>query len=354
MKAADEAAGRPRVIAWELTRRCELACAYCRAGATRAAEAEAGELTTEECLRVLEGIARLARPLIILTGGEALLREDVYEIAGRGSALGMRVVLATCGWGVDEQVTKQLGEVGVACLSISIDGAGAGSHDAMRGVAGSFQAAVGAARAARAQGLVFQINTTVTRANAGELEGILALAEELEAVTFNPFLLVPTGRGRALAGQEPTAEQYERTLRWLAEQSGRRAVKIRVTCAPHYQRILREMGKKDEGGKAGGCLGGKSFGFISHVGKVQICGFLEVEAGDLRAEGYDFGKIWRESALFRAVRQVEQYRGKCGWCEYGRVCGGCRARAYAVTGDYLGAEPFCVYEPRAGRDKNQG
>jgi radical SAM protein with 4Fe4S-binding SPASM domain len=227
----------------------------------------------------------------------------------------------------------------------------------------------------------FQINTTITQHNLAELEAILNLSVKLGASAFNPFLLVPTGRGKELAGQEISPEAYEKTLEWLAAQEGRPDIKIRVTCAPHYTRILRQRShlagrlggraasepgghscppqdgaaaapphshpSAPSGGK--GCMGGKGFAFISHVGKVQICGFLETECGDLKREGLDFRRIWETSPVFLQMRDVDRYHGKCGRCEYRRICGGCRARAFAMTDDYLAAEPFCIYEPPARR-----
>jgi radical SAM protein with 4Fe4S-binding SPASM domain len=189
----------------------------------------------------------------------------------------------------------------------------------------------------------------VSKHNLAELPAILDLAIRLRAVLFNPFLLVPTGRGSDLRDQELSPEEYEQVLQWLASQAKNPAMPIRVTCAPHYQRIVRQMhgAASPDTHAPGGCLGGKAFAFISHRGKVQICGFLDLEAGDLRRENFDFAKIWRTSALFTAVRDVDSYRGRCGGCEFRKVCGGCRARAHAVTGDYLAEEPFCKHQPHS-------
>jgi radical SAM protein with 4Fe4S-binding SPASM domain len=382
----------PRLIAWEVTRRCPLACRHCRADA-RAGPAE-GELTTDEGRRLLEAIAAMAKPTIILTGGEPLERKDVFDLARHARGLGLGVALASCGLPINDETARAAAEAGIEAISISLDGATAASHDAFRGAAGAFEAARRGIEAIKRAGIPFQINTTVARHNAAELPAILEMAARLGAVTFNPFLLVPTGRGRALADQELSAEEYERTLRWLADEAvpksgpipGRRDIKIRVTCAPHYQRIrlsrpepvshLKDGGSPDppsskkreksrwvrrptapkevvkpvlaagEPEERGGCLGGKAFAFISHRGIVQICGFLDVACGDLRKANFDFRRIWETSEVFRAVRDVDGYGGKCGRCEYRAACGGCRARAYAVTGDYLAEEPFCAYRPQ--------
>ena len=350
----------PRLIAWEVTRSCPLACKHCRAAAQPTPYP--GELTTDEGKRLLESIASFARPTMILTGGEPMLRPDIYQLAGYAHGLGLPVVMAPCGMYVTaESVTRML-KAGISCISISLDGATAESHDEFRGVRGAFDAAMRAIEIARSGGLAFQINTTVTQRNVDELPALLEMAARLRAVAFNPFLLVPTGRGKELAGEELAPEDYEKTLRWLAEQSDRRDIHIRVTCAPHYTRILREHRKTTgcdavatrvvpphehpgQAPGAKGCLGGKTFAFISHVGKVQICGFMDIVCGDLRQTGFDFRSIWEGSEVFRKVRDPASYRGKCGVCEYRRLCGGCRARAFAMTDDYLGEEPFCVYQP---------
>jgi len=346
----------PRLIAWEVTRSCNLNCRHCRAAA-RFGPYE-NELSTKEIFQVLDNIASFCKPIIILTGGEPMLRPDIWDIARRGTDLGLRMVMAPCGQMVTEDTARRMIACGIQRISLSLDGATAASHDAFRRVEGAFQAVMDAARAARAAGLEFQINTTVTRHNIHELEAILNLAVEIGAAAYHPFLLVPTGRGKDLADQELSPEEYERVLHWIYEKRETLPIPFKPTCAPHYYRILRQ--REREKGRAvtrethgldamsKGCMGGQSFAFISHVGKVQICGFLETECGDVRAEGYDFKKIWETSGVFLEMRNLDGYKGRCGYCEYRRVCGGCRARAWAMTGDYLAEEPFCIHEPRRG------
>ncbi|MCJ7545040.1 MAG: radical SAM protein [Phycisphaerae bacterium] len=343
----------PRLVALEVTRRCVLTCRHCRAAAAQ--DAAEDELTGQEWTRLLENLAGFARPTVILTGGEPLLRDDVTDIAARASGLGLRVVLATCGALLDHAAAARLSQAGVAAISVSLDGATAASHDAFRGQAGTFTAALQGIESARQAGLPFQINTTVTRRNVAELPAILDLAAKLGAKTFNPFLLVPTGRGRQLASEALSAEEYEQTLNWLAEQQARGEVPIRVTCAPHFQRILQQRGQaaglataspRGAGPATKGCLGGRSFAFVSHRGTVQACGFLEVAAGDLREADYDFATIWRTSPVFAALRDRTRYGGRCGVCEFHTLCGGCRARAWAASGDYLAEEPLCLHQPR--------
>ena len=361
----------PRLIAWEVTRRCNLSCRHCRAAAENREYAD--EMTTQESLSILDNIAGFSQPIIILTGGEPMLRDDIYQIATHGHELGLRMVMAPCGALMDEAAVLKMQQAGIQCISLSLDGATAASHDGFRCVPGAFDTVLQAAGTAQKLGLPFQINTTITRHNLLELPDIMSLAERLGAITFNPFLLVPVGRGEALADQEITPAQYEETLQWLSQQRGKTRMQLRVTCAPHYQRIIRQAGSdscgcstgsdiahhakrpersgRPERGEAGGCMGGKGFAFISHVGKVQICGFLETEAGDLRQNRLDFEAVWKNSEFLQRIRNVDGYQGKCGYCEYRRLCGGCRARAWAMTDDYLASEPYCVYEPpcRTGR-----
>lgn len=343
-----------QIIAWELTRRCGLACKHCRAGAEDIAYEN--ELSTDQCMQLLDNIAGFSKPIVILTGGEPLLRSDVFEIARDGNQLGLRMVLATCGVGLDDDIAKKISDSGIKAISFSIDGANAQSHDAFRGVPGAYNHVIKAIEVAKHHNIDFQINTTITAGNLNDLHEIMDLAIRLGAKTFNPFLLVPTGRGKELADQQISAEQYERTLYWLAGQRNRSGVQLRVTCAPHYQRIIRQQSgiAQFHHPLSGGCLGGKHFAFISHTGQVQICGFLDEPAGDLRHCDYDFESIWNTSNLFQQVRDVDHYKGKCGYCEYRRLCGGCRARAFAMTGNYLESEPFCLYQPKpAGGQRNE-
>ncbi len=351
----------PRLIAWEVTRRCNLRCKHCR-GASQSGP-YAGELEFDEVRRVLERIAAKFEPIIILTGGEPLLREDIFDIIRTTVDLGLRPVLATCGTTLDEATARELKDSGIQRISVSIDGPDTASHDAFRGVPGAFEASMRGIEAARRAELPFQINTTLTRGNADALEAIHDLAVSLGAAAFHPFLLVPTGRGSDLKDEALDGEAYERVLNRVYDLRQRGTIPLKPTCAPHYYRILREReakaGRKVTPETHGldamsrGCLGGIGFAFISHVGRVQICGFLEECAGDLRENGYDFPAIWYGSPLFRQLRDFRNYEGKCGVCEYRRWCGGCRARAFAATGDYLAEEPFCTYEPKAVREAGE-
>ena len=333
-----------RIVAWELTRRCNLSCVHCRAAA--ADEPVEGELTTAQVVSVMDDIARVARPLVILTGGEPMLREDLFEIIRAGRTRGFTIAVASNGTLLDETAARRMKRAGVHRVSISLDGAGARSHDAFRGVPGAFEAAMKGCRACRAVGLPFQINTTVTARNVDEVEPLLRLAAEVGAVAYDVFMLVPVGRGEDLADVELSAPAQERLLNWLYEQYRRAPIPVKATCAPHFQRILRQRGES-EGIRVDttsrGCLAGRSFVFIGNTGEVQPCGYLPIRCGNVLAEG--FAEIWKTSEVFRKLRDDGALSGKCGRCEYVEVCGGCRARAYAGTGDYLGPEPFCSYQP---------
>ena len=350
-----------RMVAWEVTRSCNLACGHCRASALRGPYE--GELGTEKCLRLLDEIAAVGKPVIILTGGEPLLREDIFDIAAYGNRLGLRMVLATNGTFVTEAVAKKLIEAGIRRVSISLDGPDAGSHDAFRCVPGAFVEALAGIEAMKKAGLEFQINTTITQANLAQIREIHDLAHRLGAAAHHIFLLVPTGRGKELAAQAITPLAYEETLNWFYEEGLGCGIQLKATCAPHYYRIFHQR-RKEQGGAAGkaasagaatgkpsgeltghplnamtrGCLGGSAFCFISHTGQVQPCGYLELDCGRITDQG--FAEIWNESAIFKDLRDLCRYKGKCGRCEFIQVCGGCRARAYEKAGDYLAEEPF--------------
>ncbi|MHB8922405.1 MAG: heme b synthase [Thermoleophilia bacterium] len=343
----------PRLVAWEVTRSCNLSCRHCRAAASKGPYP--GELSTEKCFQVIDEIAALGKPIVILTGGDPMLRDNIYEIARYGTDQGLKMVMSPCGTLLNTENARRLKDAGIDRISISVDGATAATHDDFRRVPGAFEDAMKGIQQAQAAGIEVQINTTVTQVNLGELPDILQLAIDLGAVAFHPFLLVPTGRGRELADQELSPEQYEETLNWVYDQRDEAPLNFKPTCAPHYYRILRQRehaaGRKVTVETHGmdamskGCLGGQGFCFISYRGEVQICGFLDVKCGDLKEQS--FGEVWRESPVFKQMRDLDGYHGRCGYCEYRRFCGGCRARAFEVTGDYLGEEPYCVYKPKA-------
>ncbi len=340
-----------RLVAWEITRNCNLNCVHCRAAATRGPYD--GELDTAACLRLLDQIARTGNPIVILTGGEPLLRPDIFDIARYGTDKGLRMVMAPNGTLVTADNALKMAAAGIQRISISIDGATAEFHDRFRGVDGAYTGAMQGIKNATQAGIEFQINTTITRANLDQIPQIHQLAIELGAVAHHIFLLVPTGRGKYIADQEIDAEEYERTLNWFYDQREKSTLQLKATCAPHYYRILRQRAA-DEGKSVTfkthgldavtrGCLGGTGFCFVSHTGIVQPCGFLDVNSGDVTKTPFD--TIWNSSEVFTRLRDFKQLTGKCGDCGYKRVCGGCRARAFEATGDFMAAEPLCSYEP---------
>lgn len=340
-----------RLVAWETTRNCNLSCVHCRAAATQGPYD--GELDTESSLRLLDQIAEVGQAIVILTGGEPLLRPDIFEIAAYGTQKGLRMVMAPNGTLIDAAAAGKMAESGIRRISISLDGASREVHDRFRGVDGAFEGAIRGIRAARNAGIEFQINTTITQANLEEIPRIQQLAVDLGAAAHHIFLLVPTGRGKYILDQSITAEEYENTLNWFYDQRDKTPLQLKATCAPHYYRILRQRARAD--GKTvsfethgldavtRGCLGGTGFCFISHRGVVQPCGFLNVPCGDVTRQS--FADVWKSSEVFLALRNLENLKGKCGKCEYKRVCGGCRARAFEATGDYLAEEPLCSYQP---------
>ncbi|MFA7231491.1 MAG: radical SAM protein, partial [Victivallaceae bacterium] len=283
-----------------------------------------------------------------LTGGEPMIREDIYDLAAYASKKGMKVVMAPCGSLVTPDTVNKMKSSGISAISISIDGADATAHDTFRGVDNAFDTALQALEFARQGDLPFQINTTVSKLNVQQLPQIYELALEQGASTLDFFFLVPTGRGAGMREFEIDAETYEKTLNWIYDLSQDSAIGIKTTCAPHYSRIQRQRAGTDYVNiaprfRARGCMGGKGFIFISHRGIVQPCGFLNLECGDLRSVDYDLEKIYKESYIFQELRDTKKYSGVCGKCKYVQDCGGCRARAYESNGDYLASEPNCIY-----------
>jgi len=342
---------QPRLVAWELTRKCNLNCVHCRAGSDRGPYP--GELDTEKCLEILGQIRKVGDPIVILTGGEPLLRKDIFELAEAGTAMGLRMVMATNGTLLTPDIILRMKSSGIKRLSISIDGATAQQHDAFRQVPGAYERAIKGIELLKAHDLEFQINTTVSRHNVKDIEKILNLAVELGAAAHHIFLLVPTGRAKDMINQEIDSLEYEKLLHWFYRMRDRVPLHLKATCAPHYYRILRqEARKKGEkvtfetyglDGVTRGCLGGTAFCFISNTGIVQPCGYLELDCGDLKSSS--FQSVWKDSRIFNSLRNFSEYKGKCGRCGYIRFCGGCRARAFEATGDYLAEEPLCAYEP---------
>lgn len=353
-----------RVVAWEITRSCNLFCDHCRASSSSRLYQE--ELSTEECFRIVDQILEVDKPVLILSGGEPIMRPDVFRIARYVADRGMRVALGSNGTLITREIAVQLKEAGVARVGVSLDFPTAEHQDRFRGKPGAFDAAIAGINEAAGAGIDVQINSTITKLNAAYIEELLALALRLGAIAFHPFLLVPTGRGKGLKKEELDPREYEQVLNWVCDKQAELGDRIffKPTDAPHYMRVAMQKGINPGSFQGSfppahgsmssftrGCLAGTGFCFISHQGRVQGCGYLNLAAGDLRENS--FKNIWQDSPLFADLRELSNIKGKCGICEYKQVCGGCRARAYEATGDYLEQEPYCIYQP-AAMIKNNG
>ncbi len=351
----------PRLIAWEITGRCNLNCAHCRASASN--KADPNELSFDEIKRGIDDIASFCKPILILTGGEPLVRKDVYEIVEYGTKMGLRVVVGTNGTMLTKAVAAKLKSVGVQRVSVSIDCAYAEEHDSFRGREGAYERTMRGIEACKQAGLEFQVNTTVTQRNLDELEEIFQRAVDLGAVAHHIFLLVPTGRGKSIEDEEIPPEDYEKVLNWMYDKQSEmdsfatathQRMFMKATCAPHFIRVIQQRSKEDGSditlGRHGldamtsGCMAGTGFCFISRYGEVNTCGYMPVKAGNIREQ--PFKEIWEGSKLFNDLRDRNNLKGKCGACEYRMLCGGCRARAYARHSDYLAEEPYCAYTPK--------
>jgi len=356
----------PFIVIWEITQACDLACLHCRACAQPLRHPL--ELTTQEGFRLLEEIRRFGKPLLVLTGGDPMKRPDVFELIEHASSLGLRVAMSPSATPlVTREAVEEMKRRGLMRMAISLDGATPDSHDAFRRVPGSFERTLEVVKDAQEVGLSLQINTTVTRYNKHELDALGARFLKWPGMAlWSVFFLVPTGRGRS--EDEITPEEYEEVFHWLYDFSKKAPFDVKTTAAPHFRRVILQRQKEERrhgeaaekpAPRIGFALGsgshrapkgvndGNGFVFISHTGEVFPSGFLPVSGGNVRKQS--IVDIYRDSPLFRELRDPDLLRGKCGVCEFRKVCGGSRARAYAVYGDYLAEEPFCVYEPR-GRD----
>ncbi|WP_323676003.1 TIGR04053 family radical SAM/SPASM domain-containing protein [Halorubellus sp. PRR65] len=356
---------RPVVLVWEVTQACELACDHCRADATPTRHPD--ELSTSEGEALLDDAAAFGDgQLVVLSGGDPLARPDLDHLVSYGTERGLRMTLTPSGTdSLTADRVRALADAGLSRMALSLDGATPASHDAFRGETGSFEATLRAARYAEAAGVPLQINTTVCAETVDELPAIRRLVGALDAVMWSVFFLVPIGRGRRLDQLSPA--RAERTMRWIDDVREDASFAVKTTEAPQYRRVVAQQrrdavddpaaGDVDGGdgsdagggppasvaGRRGGIRAGAGFAFVSHVGDVYPSGFLPESAGNVRTDSVV--ECYRESDLFESLRDPDGFRGKCGSCEYRRLCGGSRSRAYAATGDPLASDPLCPYVP---------
>lgn len=345
-----------RMLFWETTVRCNLACAHCRR--LESNEAGVADLSTSQAENLIEQLAELGRrqpqmPVLVFSGGEPLCRADLFHLVDAARQRGIILALATNGTLIDGPKARQIRASGIARVSVSLDGATAEVHDRMRQIPGAFERAIEGIRHLREQQVPFQINVTLAKQNAEQLREVYDLARSLGAVAVHIFMLVPVGCGRVLAETDMLSPQrYEEIMRdiYMLESQGQ--IQIKVTCGPHYERVRRELRIADRGSRISshgrspqskGCLAGLGVLFVSHRGDVYPCGYLPVNCGNVLDER--LSRIWDESKELARMRDVAALEGKCGVCGYKQVCGGCRGRAFAATGNYMAEEPFCAYVP---------
>jgi heme b synthase len=344
----------PKWIAWEITRRCNLRCVHCRSSSSLEVEAHP-DLSIAEAFRIIDDIAGYAKPVIVLSGGEPLLRKDVFQIARYGTDKGLRMCIATNGTLVSDEICEKIRDSEIKIVSLSLDGSEETVHDNFRGQKGAFAGAINAARLFRKHGIEFIVNSSFTKRNQEEIPKVYKLAREIGATAWYLFMIVPTGRGEEIMNELISKEDYEKILEWHYQmEKDEKDLLVRPTCAPHYYRIVLQKSKEEGSrferrtlkfstGGSKGCIAGQLIALIDVDENVLPCSYFPKPAGNLREQS--FRDIWENSELFRELRDFKKYKGKCGSCEYITVCGGCRARAYAVRGDYLEEEPFCGYVP---------
>lgn len=342
----DPFAERPFLVFWEITRACALACRHCRAEAQPRRHPD--ELDENEALALVDQLGELAPPMLILTGGDPLMRPDVLDIARRGTAAGMRVGLSPSGTArlVNFDFTS-IRDAGIERISLSLDGASRETHDAFRGLAGTYDRTIRAVHLAHDAGLSVQINTTLTAGNLHEFPAFRDLMFELRPAMWSVFVLVPTGR--AGAKDVPDPDQLEAIFEEMAGLVGKAPFAIKTTEGHHFRRVLAQRGMGGSKGRQGmrsplGIRDGRGVMFISHTGEVSPSGFLPLVCGNVRET--DPAKLYREHPLFVSLRDSDALGGKCGRCEFRKICGGSRARAYGATGDPFAEDPSCIHQPK--------
>jgi radical SAM protein len=341
----------PLLVIWEVTQSCDLACVHCRASAMPGRHPD--ELTTEEGFALLKEIKEFGNPLMVFTGGDPLKRPDIYDLAKHSVSLGLRTnVTPSATPLLTPEAINEFQKCGISRMAISLDGPDSATHDGFRGVPGTFDRAMLALRHARDIGLETQLQTTVTRRNVNKLAQIAEIAADVRTKMWSLFFLVVTGR--AMENDDLTGEEYEKVFEFLYDIGRVAPFDVKTTEGMHYRRYVARRLKSDpdarreEGSKVvwrtAGVSDGRGFVFVSHTGEIFPSGFLPVTAGNVRRDS--LVDVYRDSSLFRVLRDSEARLGKCGRCEYTKICGGSRSRAYALTGNYLEADPRCVYQPQ--------
>jgi len=325
----------PYILAWELTKACNLDCLHCRASSTPLRDND--ELNVEQGKKLLEDLSSYGTKMVILSGGEALVRDDALLFARYGNSLGLRMTLATNGSSVTPEIAKEIKESGIVRVSVSLDGVTPDIHDKFRGRPGAFNLALNGIANLKSAGVPIQINTTVAAMNIEQMPMFPSFIKNLGAVAWHVFFLVPTGRGHEM--QPAAIMEYKYMLEGFLDVYKSGSIECKATCAPQFYRILEESGIKAE---TKGCLAGTGFGFVSSTGDVQPCGFLDIKCGNIKDKL--FSQIWLESKTLIELRNACLLKGKCGDCSFKNVCTGCRARAYEITGDINESDPICWFQ----------
>jgi len=350
MTHASDPKQKLRLLFWESTIECNLSCAHCRRIEDN--QAVDSDLSTTQAKQMIDQLADLGRgqnfmPILVFSGGEPLCRDDIFELVDYAVAQKVKCALATNGTLIDLVFAQKIKASGIERVSVSLDGATGDVHNKLRKQDGSFEAALNGIECVNDCGVAFQINMTITRHNAYQLDDIFLLAQKLGAVAVHLFMLVPVGCGEEFAPEDMLlADEYESLMQHIVQKEHTEDMEIKVTCGPHYERVIREQ---NPGHKrmSKGCLAGSGIIFVGHSGDVFPCGYLPVNCGNILQTSIE--KIWTGNVDLARMRDTNQLKGKCGVCGYRGVCGGCRARAFAATGDYMQAEPMCTYKPKQKR-----
>lgn len=328
----------PKIIFFETTSSCNLNCVHCRR--SDISNNSNKDLSTDEIYHIIDSISDYAKPMFILSGGEPLVRDDIFDIVNYAQNKGLQIALATNGTLIDEEMALKIKESGIRRVSVSLDGASAQTHDSIRKIDGAFDRSLKGIENLKANGISFQLNFTIIKDNQSEIEDVYKLAIELKADALHYFLLVPVGCGAEIAdSQMLSPQECEEAMNKIYELSKKEEIFIKPTCAPHYYRIAAQNENLPIQTK--GCLAGQSVCFVSHKGEVFPCGYLPLSSGNLLEKS--FKEIWENSEIFNQLRNPDLLIGKCGVCEFKQICGGCRARAYFKSGNFLSEEPYCFY-----------